>query len=184
MLTQSKLLRVLQEKRFERVGGNESIDVDVRIIAATNKSLVQAMKEGSFRVDLFYRLKVVSIYIPPLRERRGDIPILVDHFIDKFSRQLGVSPRKTQKTRKEEVKNISQEVLRRCELRALCELPAGGRIYLMSVAFRLFGGQFDWRGKPRNRHHAQTCKHCTCQENPDHRPVCGVDLRVGGRLGG
>ncbi|UCC43261.1 MAG: sigma-54-dependent Fis family transcriptional regulator [Candidatus Zixiibacteriota bacterium] len=94
MLTQSKLLRVLQEKRFERVGGNESIDVDVRIIAATNKSLVQAMKEGSFRVDLFYRLKVVSVYIPPLRERRGDIPILVDHFIEKFSRQLGVSPRK------------------------------------------------------------------------------------------
>ncbi len=89
MLTQSKLLRVLQEKKFERVGGNDSIEVDVRLIAATNKSLVQLMKEGSFRVDLFYRLKVFSIYIPPLRERRGDIPLLVDHFIKKFSAQLG-----------------------------------------------------------------------------------------------
>jgi len=97
MLTQSKLLRVLQEKQFERVGGNESINVDVRIIAATNKSLVQAMKDGSFRVDLFYRLKVVSIFIPPVRERRGDIPILVDHFIDRFSRQLGVPAKKVSK---------------------------------------------------------------------------------------
>jgi DNA-binding NtrC family response regulator len=99
MLTQSKLLRVLQEKCFERVGGNESINVNVRIIAATNKSLVQLMKEGSFRVDLFYRLKVVSIYIPPLRERREDIPLLVDYFVDRFSKQLSIPnkeiPKKT-----------------------------------------------------------------------------------------
>lgn len=88
MLTQSKLLRVLQDKRFERVGGNETLESDVRILAATNKSLVQAMKDGSFRVDLFYRLKVVSVYIPPLRERRGDISLLIEHFCDKFSRQL------------------------------------------------------------------------------------------------
>jgi len=88
MLTQSKLLRVLQEKKFERVGGNETIEADVRIIAATNKSLVQAMKDGAFRVDLFYRLKVFSIYLPPLRERRADIPLLVDHFVDKYTRQL------------------------------------------------------------------------------------------------
>lgn len=97
MLTQSKLLRVLQEKQFDRVGGNESIGVDVRIIAATNKSLVQCMKEGSFRVDLFYRLKVVSVYIPPVRERRGDIPLLVNHFINKFAGQLQQSIRKTSK---------------------------------------------------------------------------------------
>ena len=89
LLTQSKLLRVLQEKQLERVGGNESIEVDVRVIAATNKSLVQCMKEGSFRVDLFYRLKVVSIYVPPLRERRGDIPLLTDYFVQKFAKQLG-----------------------------------------------------------------------------------------------
>ncbi|MBU0983184.1 MAG: sigma-54 dependent transcriptional regulator [candidate division Zixibacteria bacterium] len=93
MLTQSKLLRVLQDKRFERVGGNETLKADVRIVAATNKSLVQAMKDGAFRVDLFYRLKVVSIYIPPLRERRGDIPLLVDHFCDHFAQQLSLADR-------------------------------------------------------------------------------------------
>ncbi len=93
MLTQSKLLRVLQEKCFERVGGNDSIDVDVRMIAATNKSLVQSMKEGAFRVDLFYRLKVFSIFIPPLRERRSDIPLLVEYFVKKISGQLGQPPK-------------------------------------------------------------------------------------------
>jgi DNA-binding NtrC family response regulator len=82
--TQSKLLRALQEKTFERVGGEASVKVDVRVIAATNKSLVSAMKDGKFRVDLFYRLKVVSIYIPPLRERRTDIPILAEHFINQY----------------------------------------------------------------------------------------------------
>ncbi|UCD64989.1 MAG: sigma-54-dependent Fis family transcriptional regulator [Candidatus Zixiibacteriota bacterium] len=97
MLTQSKLLRVLQEKQFERVGGNETITTDVRIIAATNKSLVQCMKEGSFRVDLFYRLKVVSIYIPPLRERKGDILLLVDHFVNKFAGQLQQPVKKVSK---------------------------------------------------------------------------------------
>jgi DNA-binding NtrC family response regulator len=94
MLTQSKLLRVLQEKCFIRVGGNESISSDVRIIAATNKSLVQLMKEGSFRVDLFYRLKVVSIHLPPLRERREDIPHLTEYFMDKFTRALGIPDKK------------------------------------------------------------------------------------------
>ena len=94
MLTQSKLLRVLQDQTFERVGGNQLIKSDVRIIAATNKSLVQAMKEGSFRVDLFYRLKVVSFFIPPLRDRRGDVPLLIDHFLTKFSHQLAI-PRRT-----------------------------------------------------------------------------------------
>ncbi len=97
MLTQSKLLRVLQEKKFERVGGNDSVDVDVRLVAATNKSLVQSMKEGSFRVDLFYRLKVFSIYIPPLRERKDDIPLLTDHFCQKFALQLGQSVRRPSK---------------------------------------------------------------------------------------
>jgi len=97
LLTQSKLLRALQEKRFERVGGNESQTVDVRIIAATNKSLVQCMKEGSFRVDLFYRLKVFSIYIPPLRERRHDIPQLVDHFTRKFVPQMGHNVKRVSK---------------------------------------------------------------------------------------
>lgn len=89
LMTQSKVLRVLQEQEFERVGGNQSIKVDVRIIAATNKSLVNCIKDGNFRVDLFYRLKVVSIYLPPLRERRSDIPLLADYFLKKYSRLIG-----------------------------------------------------------------------------------------------
>lgn len=88
MLTQGKVLRVLQEKEFERLGGNDVIKIDARVIAATNKSLVQQMKEGGFRVDLFYRLKVVSIYVPPLRERKEDIPLLIDHFIKKYNKSL------------------------------------------------------------------------------------------------
>jgi DNA-binding NtrC family response regulator len=89
LMTQSKVLRVLQEQEFERVGGNQSTRVDARVIAATNKSLVNCIKEGSFRVDLFYRLKVVSIYLPPLRERKLDIPLLADYFLKKYARLVG-----------------------------------------------------------------------------------------------
>ena len=85
LLTQSKVLRVLQEQEFERVGGQHTVHVDVRVLAATNKSLVECMKEGMFRVDLFYRLKVVTIHLPPLRERRTDIPLLAEYFIEKYS---------------------------------------------------------------------------------------------------
>lgn len=88
LLTQSKVLRVLQEHEFERVGGNQTIKVDVRVITATNRSLVEAIKAGAFRTDLFYRLKVVSVYLPPLRERRSDIPLLVNYFIAKYSKML------------------------------------------------------------------------------------------------
>lgn len=86
---QINLLRVLQEKKFFRVGGTEQIDVDVRIIAATNKNLVQAVSEGKFRDDLFYRLNVITIQIPPLRERREDIPLLVNNFIERFAPEVG-----------------------------------------------------------------------------------------------
>ncbi len=89
MATQSKLLRMLQEQEFERVGGEQTLKVNVRVIAATNKSLVSAIKEGKFRIDLFYRLKVVSIYLPPLRERRDDIPLLANHFLDVYNRTTG-----------------------------------------------------------------------------------------------
>jgi DNA-binding NtrC family response regulator len=85
---QSKLLRVLQDKTFERVGGNEPIQVDVRIIAATNKSLEKAIAEGRFREDLYYRLNVISIHSPPLRERREDIPILLDHYLAEKGKEL------------------------------------------------------------------------------------------------
>jgi two-component system response regulator PilR (NtrC family) len=82
--TQAKLLRVIQERDFMRLGGMESIRVDVRIIAATNGDLRQMMEEGRFREDLFYRLNVITIQLPPLRERRDDIPILVQHFLGKY----------------------------------------------------------------------------------------------------
>jgi two-component system NtrC family response regulator len=82
---QVKLLRVLQEREFERVGGTRTIAVDVRVLAATHRDLEQAMRDESFREDLYYRLNVVAIQIPPLRERREDIPLLLDHFLRKFA---------------------------------------------------------------------------------------------------
>ena len=85
--TQIKLLRVLQEKEFERVGGNETIKVNVRVIAATNKNLKKLINNGKFREDLFYRLNVVNIEMPPLRERKDDIPLLVSHFINKLNEE-------------------------------------------------------------------------------------------------
>ncbi|MDQ1350361.1 MAG: two-component system, NtrC family, response regulator PilR [Acidobacteriota bacterium] len=85
---QVKLLRALQERRIRRVGGNEELEIDVRIISATNKDLVEKMKTGEFRSDLFYRLNVISINLPPLRERRDDIPLLVKYFLKTFNEKF------------------------------------------------------------------------------------------------
>ncbi|MDX2034640.1 MAG: nif-specific transcriptional activator NifA [Blastocatellia bacterium] len=86
---QVKLLRVLQEREFERVGGTETVRVNVRLIAATNVELEQAVQDSRFRADLYYRLNVFSIYLPPLRERKTDILLLADHFLEKYARQSG-----------------------------------------------------------------------------------------------
>ena len=94
---QLDLLRVLEERKFQRVGGSENIAADVRVVAATNRDLAKAVADGSFREDLFYRLNVIAITLPPLRDRREDIPLLVQHFLDRLSKDLsrrldGVSP--------------------------------------------------------------------------------------------
>jgi nitrogen regulation protein NR(I) len=90
---QSKLLRVLQEQRFERLGGSETVETDVRVLAATNQDLPKLVAEGRFRKDLYYRLNVVSLRVPPLRDRREDIAELANHFLFRFDRELGVDLR-------------------------------------------------------------------------------------------
>jgi len=88
---QAKVLRVLQEQQLERVGGNETITVDVRVIAATNVDVKKAVEEGRFREDLYFRLNVIPIVVPPLRERTGDLQLLIDYFLSKFCRDHGLA---------------------------------------------------------------------------------------------
>jgi two-component system, NtrC family, response regulator AtoC len=98
LMTQAKLLRAIEECKIERVGGTEVIDVDIRIIAATNQDLPKAVHERRFREDLYFRLNVVPIFMPPLRVRKGDIPLLVEHFIEGNNRKLGKSVRGVSKS--------------------------------------------------------------------------------------
>ena len=98
---QMDLLRVLEQKEFRRVGGSDLIAISSRILAATNRDLKSAIEEGRFRADLYYRLNVISIHIPPLRERKEDIPLLVDHFIEKFNIEMG-----------KQIRGVSEEAMR------------------------------------------------------------------------
>ena len=88
-VVQVKLLRVLQERKFRRLGGTEEIDADIRILAATNRDLTKMVAEGAFREDLFYRINVIPMRLPPLRERPDDIPLLAEHFVARFAEQMG-----------------------------------------------------------------------------------------------
>ncbi len=90
-VVQVKLLRVLQERKFRRLGGTEEIDADIRILAATNRDLTKMVAEGTFREDLFYRINVIPMRVPPLRERQDDIPLLAEHFVTRFAEQMGKS---------------------------------------------------------------------------------------------
>ena len=102
---QAKILRLLQEKHIERLGGREVIPVDVRIIAATNRDLEAALAEGRFREDLYYRLKVVTLWIPPLRDRTEDIPLLADYFLNRFAKEMEIANPGMQKEAKSLMKN-------------------------------------------------------------------------------
>ena len=94
LLTQIKLLRVLQEREFERLGGTETIKANVRLVAATNKDMERAIAEGAFREDLYYRLNVFAIFMPPLRDRKSDVLLLADHFLEKYAREHGKNIRR------------------------------------------------------------------------------------------
>ena len=107
MEVQIKLLRTLQEKEFERVGGTETLRVDVRVVSATNRNLEEMIKKGEFREDLYYRLNVFPIYLPPLRQRLDDLPLLVDHFIAKFSSGTSKRVKNVSLAAAEKLKNYS-----------------------------------------------------------------------------
>ena len=110
--TQVNLLRVLQEKEFDRVGGEATLQADVRVVAATNRPLKEMVADGSFREDLYYRLEVIPLFLPPLRERREDIPLLVGHFLERKSREINVPLRR-----------LTDEALK-----ILCDYPWPGNV--------------------------------------------------------
>lgn len=150
---QARLLRVLQEKVIEPLGGVEPVKVDVRVVAATNKDLAELVRKGKFREDLFYRVRVIHLKIPPLRERREDIPLLVEHFIAKFNRLQG-----------KQIEGVSDQVMRR-----LMEYDYPGNVRelenFIEHAFALC------RGPRIELHHLPAELRPTPAEQPPHGPL-------------
>jgi len=148
---QAKLLRVLQEMEFERVGGTEPIKVDVRIIAATNKNLEESIEQGEFREDLFYRLNVVEIEVPPLRERKEDIPQLVDHICRQYSKKYakpvtGLSPEALEVLKRYDWPGNIRELKNVCE-RAI--LMAGGPVLTVDdLPLNLYSRRGPFKARP------------------------------------
>ncbi len=137
---QVKLLRFLQEHEFQRLGGNQTLRSDVRVISATNRNLEQRVKEGAFREDLFYRLNVVMMSIPPLRERKEDIPPLIDHFLKRYAEENG-----------KEIEGLSQRGAGRpSEIRLPRERPGAGEHHRTGSRHRPGGGNLR-RGSPLPR---------------------------------
>jgi transcriptional regulator with GAF, ATPase, and Fis domain len=143
--TQAKLLRVLQEQMFERVGGEKTLTVDVRLIAATNKHLETEVRERRFRDDLFYRLNVVSINLPPLRERREDIFLLARHFLNRYARDLGKPVEEIDAAARELLENHSwpgniRELENTIERAVL--MAEGNALRAADLGLAAFGGSF------------------------------------------
>jgi two-component system nitrogen regulation response regulator NtrX len=144
--TQAKVLRVLQEQRVEPVGGSSSVSVDVRVIAATNKNLAEEIRKGTFREDLFFRLNVIPFHVPPLRERREDIPLLARHFIAEFSAEYGkrlkqLSPEAVEALRAQPWPGNVREL--RNIIERLVIMTHGDRIDSRQLPAPLLGGQPD-----------------------------------------
>ncbi len=137
--TQVKLLRVLQEKQFERVGGSETLRVDVRVVSATNRDLEKAMRDGTFREDLYYRLNVITIQLPPLRERPDDLPTLVDHFIQKYNQETGRINPQVRAIEAIRYDSMHIPIARSNGITAAVAAPSGGLIAGVSCLLRLDG---------------------------------------------
>src|SRR5207248_6036499 len=150
MALQAKILRLLQEQSFERVGGNELVRTDVRLIAATHRDLKVWMAEEKFRPDLYYRLSVFTIHLPPLRERGDDLPMLVQHYLRRFSRELGREIREVAPEALERLRNGSWPGNIR-ELQSVLKqalLQASGTILLAAFLPELTGTPSESSPKP------------------------------------